>query len=134
MQEEIPDVISKRLVHADKQLKRFADALGKNFDYSLESLSLLEYVLKEAWPEPPKDSAKLDGLVQLYGAYFGEAVRRIYGGRWVTGDGLPILQGPHPDCKLSPFTVIFQKLAHRKPIEPWVAAYGVASKPDWKPH
>ena len=130
----IPDLISARLALAEKLLQPFADALGEPFDYGLRSLGLLEHALQEAWPEPPKDLAKLDRLVEVFGSYFGESVRRIYGGSWITGDGLPFLQGPHhPECTLHPFPVIFQKLMHRKPIQPWVAAYCIAAKPNWKP-
>jgi len=131
---EIPEVIRDLLVDAEKQLKLFADALGKPFDYSLHSLGRLEHALSEAWPQRPKNLDALDILVELFGAYFGESLRRIYGGRWITGDGLPFLQGPHhPECQLFPFPVIFQKLAHQKPIESWVLAYSLASQPNWEP-
>jgi hypothetical protein len=131
---DLPDEIARLLPEAEKQLKVFGDALAKPFDYSLDSLGRLERVLGEAWPEPPRNVSTLDMPVQLFGAYFGESLRRIYGGRWVTGDGLPYLQGlHHPDCKLFPFPVIYQKMMHRKPIEHWVVAYHVASRPDWKP-
>jgi hypothetical protein len=131
---EIPEVIRDRLLAAEKQLTVFADALGKPFDYTLHSLGRLEHVLSEAWPKPPKDVKTLDRLVELFGAYFGESLRRLYGGRWVTGDGLPYLQGPHhPDCKLFPFPVIYQKMAHRNPIQSWVVAYSLATQPNWVP-
>ncbi|MEP6671009.1 MAG: hypothetical protein ABJF10_17750 [Chthoniobacter sp.] len=131
---DIPPVIRDLLVDAEKQLAVFANALGKPFDYSLDALGRLEHVLGEAWPKPPKNPEALDILVELFGAYFGESLRRIYGGRWVTGDGLPFLQGPHhPECKLFPFPAIYQKMAHQKTTESWVVAYCIASRPNWVP-
>jgi len=113
---DIPAEIARLLPDAEEQLKVFGNALGKPFDYSLESLGRLEHVLTEAWPEPPRKESTLDMMVQLFGAYFGESLRPH-----------------HPECKLFPFPVIYQKLAHHKPIENWVTAYCIASQPEWKP-
>ena len=134
----IPKFVADRLHHAIEQLEPFAQHFGEPFDFSIGSLGRLDVSIRDGWPECDiaGNPGGYDLLVELFGTYFGETLRRLFGGSWVHEDdtSMPFLKGPHhPDCVIYPYSVIYQRFAQNKSIQPWVEAYCVASSPTWQP-
>ena len=88
---------------------RTADAFASHFqdhgvfDYSIESLSLVDDLLEEASDYVVDDDDALYNLASLAGCYVFETARRNYGGtyRWINEEQQPILIAGMPDFFVS---------------------------------
>ena len=86
-----------------------ADAFTSNFrdkgdfDYSLESLVLVDDLLEEASDYVLDDDDTLYNLASMVGCYVFETARRNYGGeyRWIKEEQQPILIAGMPDFFVS---------------------------------
>lgn len=58
------------------------DDTGVDMDYSEESLSELDALIDELWPEPIEEDEALDAIVANWGAYFGLTILQNLGGEW----------------------------------------------------
>lgn len=66
--------------HAQKHVERMKKIFGESLAFRKADLSTIDRVISKAWDnQVPKE---MDGLVLTFGAYFGETVRRLEGGRW----------------------------------------------------
>lgn len=113
-QEQLQEKFDLFLFNIDDYLESFIDKLselGYNLDYSIESLDTLERYLIE------KKIDKNSNDVNDAAAYFGEVVRKKYGGKWVCNldkennslyYGLPVITGlgKVTGVLLSPFSSV----------------------------
>ena len=65
--------------------ERHRELMEKNFGetmiYAKRDFGRLDKIIEKGWKDgAPKDS---EALVRSFGAYFGEAIRRMHGGKWV---------------------------------------------------
>lgn len=58
------------------------DDTGVDMDYSEESLSELDALIDELWPEPIEEEEALDAIVSNWGAYYGITIIQNLGGEW----------------------------------------------------
>ena len=71
--QRIPDV-------AERHRRQMQEYFDENLDYRKSDLARLDSIIDKAWGhELPKN---INALVLTFGAYFGETVRRLRGGRW----------------------------------------------------
>ncbi|MBN2801507.1 MAG: hypothetical protein JXR91_00280 [Deltaproteobacteria bacterium] len=83
--ETIDQLAERCIVHVQKRF-------NLTLDYTAETLSLLDYYVKELVTEENRGTVPIPGdivrlnLLPLFaptlGAYFGETLKRIFGGRW----------------------------------------------------
>jgi hypothetical protein len=66
--------------YAEDAVRLAADEQGMSLDYTPESISRLETVLAAQVPVPDVD---LEEATRLWGAYFGELIRRRYPAEWI---------------------------------------------------
>jgi hypothetical protein len=73
-----------------------------SLDYSLESVSRLDSLIDEAWPQGPSEDT-LKYTLPLMAAYVGEVIRRNLGGTWVAdvSQGDPVLK--HGEQRVFPY-------------------------------
>ncbi|MFT4641202.1 MAG: hypothetical protein ACI8T1_004539 [Verrucomicrobiales bacterium] len=70
---KIPDI-------AERHRRQMKDSFGEKLNYQKSDLARLDAIIDKAWGEElPKN---LDALVLIFGAYFGETLRKLRGGRW----------------------------------------------------
>ena len=56
------------------------ESFGEKLSYQKSDLARLDTIIAKAWGEElPKN---IDALVLTFGAYFGETLRKLRGGRW----------------------------------------------------
>lgn len=73
----------KVLELAGQTVAYVARALGLTLEYNSETLPVLDHYLRQV----PRDQPEIVELVVVTaGAYFGEVVRRLVGGRWELGE------------------------------------------------
>ena len=112
--EELEDKFENFIFHLDDYLDEFIkklEAKGYKLDYSEKSLSILEkYIIEQ------KINANSDDVNDA-SSYFGEVVRKKYGGKWICNldektnslyYGLPVITGlgKIDGVLLSPFTSV----------------------------
>ncbi len=68
---------------------------GLDFDYSEESVALLDPMIEQNWGITPP--VQLESIVQIIGAYLGEAIVRNLHGQWAGGDGRWVVELTIPD-------------------------------------
>lgn len=66
-----------------------AGQFGRQLDWSVESLAELDAVCDELLDEGPLGEQLLELWWKLIGAYTGEVLIRVHGGRWITHDTSP---------------------------------------------
>lgn len=69
--------------YADQAVAYVQRALGIKLEYDSDTLPVLDHYLRSV---PGDQSAALELVVATSGAYFGEVVRRLLGGRWELGN------------------------------------------------
>ena len=65
--------------YADQAVAYVRRALGVTLEYDSDTLPLLDHYLRSV---PGDQAATLQLVIATSGAYFGEVVRRVLGGRW----------------------------------------------------
>jgi hypothetical protein len=60
-------------------------AVGMELDGSETSLAFLDHYLEKVWQDDPMKRDVLDLAAASLGAYFGEVLRKKFGGRWTLG-------------------------------------------------
>lgn len=100
--------VEELVAAAQRYVKR---ALGAELDLSPESLPIVDYYLNQV----PKDSTAVRDLVLVaMGAYFGEVLRRRFGGRWLKQEGniggWLLLLSPH-EVRVCPGAMTAEALA-----------------------
>ena len=65
------------------------EEFGRELDWSLASLGVLDDVCAMLVADGPLRGQRLELWAQLAGAYTGEVTIRAYGGRWVVKEGEP---------------------------------------------
>jgi hypothetical protein len=65
------------------------EEFGRELDWSLASLGVLDDVCATLVADGPLRGQRLELWAQLAGAYTGEVTIRAYGGRWVVKEGEP---------------------------------------------
>lgn len=71
--ERIPQV-------AERHRKQMLASFGEKLSYQKSDLAQLDQVIDKAWGEELPEN--IDSLVLTFGAYFGETLRKLRGGRW----------------------------------------------------
>lgn len=122
-EKELDEKFEMFLFDMDDNLEAFideAESQGYNLDYSLKSLTDLENYLTKNKVDQDSDD------VNNAAAYFGEVVRKKYGGKWICSldmknnslyYGKPVISGhtTPDDLQLSPFdTVLLYIISPRK--------------------
>ena len=72
---------------AEECVALVASSQGRELDWSLDSLEVLDAVCADLVAEGPLEGDRLRLWRLLAGAYTGEVVARAYGGTWVEHDG-----------------------------------------------
>ena len=67
------------LAYAAEAVRTAPRDLQRGLDYTAASIAPLERILDALCPPPEADQ---DYLTRLWGSYFGEALRREFGGEW----------------------------------------------------
>jgi hypothetical protein len=65
------------------------ERFGRRLDWSLESLAELDAVCDALLTDGPLPEERLELWWKLIGAYTGEVLVRVYGGRWITHEQSP---------------------------------------------
>jgi hypothetical protein len=103
---------------------RLAPEFGGSLDYSEASLTELERILtaiqaqQPVTPAAPSDNngakAQLDSTSRVWGAYFGETIRRLWGGEWgvetYPGTTAPVVSVDCSGAKIFPVMKIYRCL------------------------
>lgn len=72
--------------YAERAVAYVRRALGMTLEYNSETLPVLDHYLRSVPPDQAATSAATELLAVTAGAYFGEVVRRLLGGRWELAD------------------------------------------------
>ena len=72
--------------YAEQAVAYVRRALGMTLEYNSETLPVLDHYLRSVPPDQAATSAATELLAVTAGAYFGEVVRRLLGGRWELAD------------------------------------------------
>lgn len=109
-----------------------APEFGVALDYSEASLEVLERILDQladklpgSEAEPSEDSMQkeLDSVSRIWGAYFGETIRRLWGGEWgvetYPGTIAPVISVEIGGAKLFPLMKIYRRLTKGKDENVW---------------
>jgi hypothetical protein len=89
-------------------------AFGEDFDFSVESIALLDRAITAGWGEMGNTSVAADVLLS-FGAYLGEVLVRRTRGRWVSGwteeePATVLFLGPKDETvNVSPFLLVREK-------------------------
>ncbi len=71
--EQIPEI-------AERHRRQMRESFGEKLAYQKSDLARMDAIIDKAWGEElPKN---IDALVLTFGAYFGETLRKLRGGRW----------------------------------------------------
>lgn len=75
-----PDALTQTIVeHADRHVGVSKKVFGLNFDFSEDSLTLVDDAITKFHP----DGNIMDSTILAYGSYIGETIRRNLGGVWL---------------------------------------------------
>jgi hypothetical protein len=98
---------------AERARDALAKAAGMPADYSVESLAAVDHYIEQLAPPRPEALLELAGRV---GCYFGEVLRRAFGGAWTVGeDGDPrgfLLTLEAAPISLSPVAMTAEAIIH----------------------
>jgi hypothetical protein len=103
-------------------------------DFGEESLKMVDTLLDEykssGKAEPDTAAISDHNLSTMFGLYFGECVRRAFGGRWITvsgpaGTNVPLLQ--MTSFSIQPLTAVKVRLEQGKEKSLWLAFQSVKS-------
>jgi hypothetical protein len=101
---------------------RLAVNFGRRLDYSEASLSELERILASIHAQQPvtptapgdNNSTQLDSTSRVWGAYFGETIRRLWGGEWgvetYPGTTAPVVSVDCSGAKIFPVMKVYRRL------------------------
>jgi Family of unknown function (DUF6278) len=64
---------------AELSRQKAKSVFGVDLDYSADSITRLDDMIQKGWPQPP---VFLDTMVEGFGSYLGEVIRRLHGGEW----------------------------------------------------
>jgi hypothetical protein len=90
------DLINNMMAHGAQEAVNHASACGVTFDYSIESIQLVEQAMAQLHNSMPKgllgklfkrgpSEADFIRTTITMGAYIGEVIRRAHGGYWCEG-------------------------------------------------
>lgn len=65
---------------AERHRRQMRESFGEKLAYAKSDLARLDAIIDKAWGEELPQNT--DALVLTFGAYFGETVRKLRGGRW----------------------------------------------------
>ncbi|HEU5232215.1 MAG TPA: hypothetical protein VFU50_05095 [Terriglobales bacterium] len=112
---------------------RLAHEFGVALDYSEASLEDLERILDQLAgkipspePEPRSEDSmqkELDSTARIWGGYFGETIRRLWGGEWgvetYPGTVAPVISIDIGGAKLFPVMKIYRRLTKGQDENVW---------------
>ncbi|HKU23875.1 MAG TPA: hypothetical protein VJQ54_00310 [Candidatus Sulfotelmatobacter sp.] len=112
---------------------RLAPEFGVRLDYSEHSLEALERILdqlanrfqsSETEPRSEDSTAKeLDSISRIWGGYFGETIRQLWGGEWgietYPGTIAPVISVDIGGAKLFPVMKIYRRLTKGQDENVW---------------
>jgi hypothetical protein len=102
---------------------RQAPAFGARLDYSEASLKTLEQILsriRDEFPSRPSNISsddpaqkKIDAASRVWGGYFGETIRRLWGGEWgvetYPGTTAPVVSVDVGGAKIFPVMKVYRR-------------------------
>lgn len=104
-------------------------------DYSESSLKAVEAILAKLYSDSPKrnigtdlptedpSQQKLDSTSRIWGAYFGETIRRLWGGEWgvetYPGSVAPVISIDIGGAKLFPIMKVYRRLTQGDSENVW---------------
>jgi len=103
---------------------RQAPAFGARLDYSEASLQALDQILsriRDEFPSPPSNISsddpaqkQIDAASRVWGGYFGETIRRLWGGEWgvetYPGTTAPVVSVDVGGAKIFPVMKVYRRL------------------------
>jgi len=113
---------------------RLAPHFGAKLDHSESSLQILEAVLGQLQNQLPKLSvsseaskdpaqAQIEAAARIWGAYFGETIRRLWGGDWgletYPGTVAPVISIDIGGAKLFPVMKVYRRLTQGEGENVW---------------
>ena len=112
---------------------RLGPTLGCALDYSEDSLRQLEQILAQLSAEAQRsdidtganDSVqkRVDADSRIWGGYFGETIRRLWGGEWgvetYPGTVAPVVSVDIGGAKLFPVMKVYRRLTHGEGENVW---------------
>ena len=112
---------------------RLAPEFGVTLDYSESSLEELERILDQLAGKLPRSETEpqsedsmqkeLDSTARIWGGYFGETLRRLWGGEWgvetYPGTVAPVISIDIGGAKLFPVMKIYRRLTKGKDENVW---------------
>lgn len=112
---------------------RLASQFEATLDYSEPSLRELEAILAKIYPSSPRPSSnksgddpeqrKLDSTSRIWGAYFGETIRRLWGGEWgvetYPGTVAPVISVDIGGAKVFPIMKVYRRLTQGEADNLW---------------
>lgn len=125
MPSPIPNTISEMMEGYAGDAVRQASAFGVTLDYSEESLQVLEQILSRFHDEllslsPASSSSDdpseqgIDTSSRVWGGYFGETIRRLWGGDWgvetYPGTTAPVVSVDVGGAKIFPVMKVYRRL------------------------
>lgn len=128
------NTISEMMENYAAEAGRLARQFNATLDYSETSLQALETILtqiastlpKKVGPESDrKDPAqeKIDAASRIWGAYFGETIRRLWGGDWgvetYPGTVAPVISVDVGGAKIFPVMKIYRRLTQGEGENVW---------------
>lgn len=132
MAELVHNTISEMMENYAAEAVRLAHDFGSELDYSERSLAVLEDILdrlsaKLAKPGTAgvKDSAQeqIETASRIWGAYFGETIRRLWGGDWgvetYPGTVAPVISVDIGGAKLFPVMKVHRRLSQGESENVW---------------
>lgn len=128
------NTISEMMESYAEEAVRLAPQFGAKLDHSENSLQILEAILGQLRGQLPplspsttgdKDPAqeKVDDAARVWGAYFGETVRRLWGGDWgvetYPGTVAPVVSIDIGGAKLFPVMKVYRRLTQGEGENVW---------------
>ena len=113
---------------------RLASGFGVSLNYSESSLQDLEALLAQLYQELPRLSSstagtndpgqqQIDAAARVWGGYFGETIRRLWGGEWgvetYPGTAAAVISVDIGGAKLFPVMKVYRRLTQGEAENVW---------------
>ena len=129
MPEDSHNTISEMMQGYAAEAVRLASEHDAKLDYSEPSLRAVEAILAKMYsstgasPNEDPVQQKLDSTSRIWGAYFGETIRRLWGGEWgvetYPGTVAPVISVDIGGAKLFPVMKVYRRLTQGDAENVW---------------
>ena len=133
MSDQPPNNLADMMEQYARDAVRLAPEFGLTLDYSEVSLQMLESILDKiaagfpsSYGESNSEDSRqkqLDSAARIWGGYFGETIRRLWGGEWgvetYPGTIAPVISIDIGGAKLFPVMKIYRRLTKGQDENVW---------------